>query len=576
MNLRFVRDRLTLVLLGCAFAAAAAGWGLFYWHTQAVREVTLTRAGATALSQSRILREHAEQAFTAALIALRSLDGQPGVEGIQAGADSRNHHLRLRQLRDSSPLFEGIGVVDERGRLSASADSDPPPVPGLDLSDRDYFIHHRDTPGSDPLFGAPVASRPSGVRAIPVSRRLDDEQGRFRGVVAARLRPSYFEDLYGSVGADGVALILGDSTIMASVPPANDVEIRKLVSASPAARRGVPDDGLSEYHPEPDSEGQLIGYSRSRIFPLGVVVAFDMAKLLAQWRADRNTLTALAAMCTLALFLLSAVLLRRTHRQWRLTVALESAMVAAEAANRSKSEFLAHMSHELRTPLNAINGFSEVMATQMFGPLGNARYIDYARIIRNSGQHLLSVINNILDLAKVDAGRWEIDPEPVSLADVARDVCDLTKGRAEASSVTLRTELPPGLPVVTTDRRLLLQVLTNLTTNGIKFTPPQGTVTISAAVAANMLEITVTDTGCGMSASDIERVLEPFGRANSALARKHHDTGLGLPLSKRFVEMIGGRLEINSVVNQGTRATVHLPLNAAGTAESPVAAMHAA
>jgi len=559
-------DWLSAAIFAGVLVAIGFGWGLFYWHISTMREATLSRAGAVAAAQSRTLREHAEQAFTSAAYAFRSLDRQPERAGIQFGDDGLVTHALLRRLRDSSPLFEGIGVVDVQGRVSVSADSDPPSA--VDLTDRDYFRAHRDNPQLDMLIGTPVVTRPSGTTAIPVSRRLDDELGRFRGIVAARLRPSYFEQLYRSVGADHVSLLLADGTPLVSLAVWQpDDEVARLAMTRWASGLPGPDEGVLETTIPLAGGPQLVGYSRSRQYPIAVAVGFGMDTLLSGWRRERDILAAMALASTAAILLLTVLLLWRIRRQWLLTAALaqardsaNEARVAAETANRSKSDFLAHMSHELRTPLNAIIGFSDMMARQMFGPLGAPRYIEYARIIGKSGLHLLSIINSILDLTKVDAGKWEIEPVPTDLSELAIDLRTLTAGRAEAHDVKVIIDMPPSAAKVTTDRRLLLQVLVNIVTNGIKFTPAGGSVTVSAHIAPDTVSIVIADTGVGMTPEDITKALQPFGRASGILARKYHDTGLGLPLSKRFVDLLGGRLEIDSAPGRGTRVTVHLPL----------------
>src|SRR5262249_40101478 len=161
---------------------------------------------------------------------------------------------------------------------------------------------------------------------------------------------------------------------------------------------------------------------------------------------------------------------------------------------------------------NAINGFAEVMALELFGPHGDARYLDYARTIKASGDHLVAIINNILDLAKVDAGKWEVNPEPVLLAGVFEDLAQLLRERAKSYGVRLSFALDPAVATLVTDRRLVLQILLNLATNGIKFTPRGGKVAITSRGDGATLALEVADTGEGMSAADIARVLEPFGK----------------------------------------------------------------
>ncbi|HEY2357819.1 MAG TPA: ATP-binding protein [Phenylobacterium sp.] len=241
----------------------------------------------------------------------------------------------------------------------------------------------------------------------------------------------------------------------------------------------------------------------------------------------------------------------------------EAEKVRAEGANQAKSEFLANMSHELRTPLNAINGFSEMMTTEMYGPLGDARYRDYARDILSSGQHLLALINDILDMSKIEAGKMNLRFEPVALEDVAEDALRLVRNRAEAAGLALRLDFSE-LPEVEADYRAIKQVLLNLLSNAIKFTPRGGMVTVRAERRDDPLgervRISVQDTGIGIPADDLARLARPFEQIESQHAKTQQGTGLGLALTKSLVEMHGGLLDLRSAPGHGTSATFSLPV----------------
>jgi len=236
----------------------------------------------------------------------------------------------------------------------------------------------------------------------------------------------------------------------------------------------------------------------------------------------------------------------------------EQEKIRAEEANQSKSEFLANMSHELRTPLNAINGFSDIMKKEMFGPLGDPRYKEYVNDILFSGQHLLSLINDILDMSKIEAGKMSLNTEAIQINDIVQQVIRIIRGRAEENRLKLIYQ-PRDLPEIEADPRAVKQVLINLLTNAIKFTPEGGVV--SAEVTSNSagLIIKISDSGIGISSEDIERLAKPFEQIDSQHSRKHEGTGLGLALSKSFVELHGGNFKIESVVNEGTTVTFTLP-----------------
>ncbi len=246
--------------------------------------------------------------------------------------------------------------------------------------------------------------------------------------------------------------------------------------------------------------------------------------------------------------------------QKRAQVELQAAQRQAEIANRAKSEFLANMSHELRTPLNAIIGFAEVMTGEMFGPLGTPKYREYAGDIVASGQHLLAVISDILDLSKIEAGRRELEERPCQAAEIAEEALRFVQQSARDKAIELRSEIAPGLPAFHADRRALLQVLVNLLANAVKFTEGPGEVVLSASLAPDGdMVFAVRDTGIGIAEKDIPIVLTPFGQVESSLERRHPGTGLGLPIAKSLTELHGGRLRVESSLGSGTVVSVHLP-----------------
>jgi two-component system, cell cycle sensor histidine kinase PleC len=239
---------------------------------------------------------------------------------------------------------------------------------------------------------------------------------------------------------------------------------------------------------------------------------------------------------------------------------LRDAKERAESASRAKTEFLANMSHELRTPLNAVIGFSELMAREMLGPIGQPRYKEFADDILRSGRHLLDIINDILTIAKSEAGKLTLDVDEVDIADVVEECRRMMGESAARAGLTLDCADMRGLPRLAADSVKLRQVLLNLLSNAIKFTPSGGRIALEAASAGDMLAVRIADTGIGMKPGDIPIALAPFGQVDSRLSRKYEGTGLGLPLTKAFVELHGGRLEIESAPDCGTRVTVLLPV----------------
>jgi signal transduction histidine kinase len=295
------------------------------------------------------------------------------------------------------------------------------------------------------------------------------------------------------------------------------------------------------------------------------------AELRAESNAFRSIMfvTALVLVGYIVLTLVSLMQVRRDLQ--RANAELETriddisrAKEEADLANRSKSEFLAMMSHELRTPLNAVIGFSDLMRLEAFGPVGSDRYREYAGDIHDSARHLLSLINDILDLSKIERGTLKPEDEVLDVQAAVSAVETLVKDRAERGKVTLKHDFANPLPDLRADPRQLKQMLANLLSNAIKFTDPGGTVTVDVRFEPDRgYRFDVVDTGIGLASEDIPKALAPFVQVERTHARKHEGTGLGLPLTKRMIELHGGHLEFESEPGVGTRAALVFPASRA-------------
>ncbi len=243
----------------------------------------------------------------------------------------------------------------------------------------------------------------------------------------------------------------------------------------------------------------------------------------------------------------------------RVNAQLQAALTEVERANQAKSQFIAQMSHELRTPLNAILGFSEMLRLQMLGPIGVAKYQEYAEAIHESGAHLLSLINDVLDVARIESGKWEPQIEEIDVKTAVTSCMRMMQVPAERAQIAVTFTAPQGPLAARADRRGLQQMVLNLLSNAIKFTPRGGQVMVALSSEPGLTLITVADTGVGIAPDKLQRLGRPFEQVDNPLARRHRGTGLGLALTRMIAERLGGSLGIASAEGRGTTATIRLP-----------------
>ncbi|NBX03768.1 MAG: sensor histidine kinase [Alphaproteobacteria bacterium] len=248
-------------------------------------------------------------------------------------------------------------------------------------------------------------------------------------------------------------------------------------------------------------------------------------------------------------------------KQHEANFSLAAEAAAAQAQTEQKSQFLANISHELRTPLNAIIGFSDIIKNEVIATIHDQKYHDYINDIHNAGVHLLSLINDILDFSKAEAGKLELEVSEINAAKMVQNCLRLVQQRAQAANVTLVESIPKENCAIITDSKKFKQVMLNLLSNAVKFTPDGGSVTVKMwrNISDNSCTFEVVDTGIGIAPKDISKAMSPFGQVDNGLKRKYDGTGLGLPLTKKFVELLGGKFNIESVVGQGTTISFTLP-----------------
>jgi signal transduction histidine kinase len=328
------------------------------------------------------------------------------------------------------------------------------------------------------------------------------------------------------------------------------------------------DEGVFWGRSSADGTVRIAAFKKLKSYPVIVFFAVRADAVMARWRSNLLVYGLFAAPAMLGLMLLAYFALRRAKAEQAAFAAMRLAQETAERANRAKSAFLANMSHELRTPLNAVIGFSEMIEREMLGPIGVPAYRGFATDIHQAGKHLLTIINDVLDIAKAENESVTVSLGPVDAGAVIEQAERMVAAQAAADGIKLTVEENRGTLLLRSDETRLRQILVNLLSNAIKFTPSGGAAHVAAWREAATIVISVSDTGIGIAEADLPIALTPFGQVDSTLARKYNGTGIGLPLAKRFAEALGGTLEIASVVGKGTTVTVRLPCGASAAPDA--------
>lgn len=555
-----MRERLLIPGVGTLFAVAVvSAFALdavtgYDERMKAAERETRTMAALLA-DQTRQLISGTDQTLRIAVLAYDEWLNDPR-------RSTETGYRMLKSIEGGSDVVGSLNWFDARGERIASSLSPAPPA--VNIRDREHFHVHAERKEAGMFMGAPVYARTLDGLIAVVSRRIDSPSGEFAGVASAVLNMTYLREAlrrYHALAGVHVTLYLRDGSYIAHYPNPEprigrtNAHTRLFRAELPTADRGTYR-GLAEV----SAEQRIFSYEAVAGYPLVVQISMTRATALAPWYGRIGLTGGLAIFAIAAAAVATAMISRQTGRLRAERRRAVEAQFAAEDASRSKSEFLAHMSHELRTPMNAVIGFTEMMSKEVFGPVGSPKYHEYLRDIAMSGQHLLHVVNNILDLAKVEAGKWEIEETVSDLRELCESTMQMVRERARSADVMLSVAPAAPFVAIRADRRLMRQILINLLTNGIKFTERGGRVTLGwARHDDGSVGLIVTDTGAGMTEEDRRRVLEPFGRGSAKLARARHDTGLGLSICRQFTEMHGGRMEIESELGKGTTVTVILP-----------------
>lgn len=551
-----------------------------------------------------VLERHATDSFAGVA---KILSGIGEVLAVRSDSQDRGDPDVLALLRRQlalSPLTRALLVVSADGRLIHDSDTDQPA--DLDLSDRDYFMAHRDRHVPGVHLGIPVKGRTSGTWFISMSQRLTAPDGRFAGVVVAVVEPAAFRSFYETLTLDNDAVVTlyhADGPVVARFPD-HETFIGRSALYLPlfTALLREAKAGTESLDAPGDGPRRILSYRASSDVPLVVTVSLSRDSVMGPWREKAGTALMVGAGGSAMLAMMTVLLLREIGRRERMLASLQeseralrasqsrliqdiaarhraeaeliAAKQASDAANQAKTQFLANMSHELRTPLNAVIGFAEALESGIFGPM-TGKQTEYVADIRRSGQHLLSLINDILDTTKIESGKYVLHEDLLDITDVIAQCVRQVEPLTQEKGVALLSSVPRDLPPLFADERALRQILLNLLSNAVKFTPPGGRMEVTAAVTRNGMRLRVSDTGIGIPEGDLDRVMEPFHQVDNSHTRRYPGTGLGLPLVRALVDLMGGAFTLTSRVGQGTTATVLFPSERLRSIDSVLAAVPA-
>ncbi len=514
-----------------------------------------TIAAQAMRSRATLLAEHASRSIGGIDLALEEIVSKEAADP-ELGPRSVPLHMLLHQTAARLPQVKAITILDLNGAMIQ--DSRHYPAPHFSYTNYPGFAEQKKWRGVGLYIEPPSLSKVDGHPYFVLTRPILDSDGDLRGVVVALADPTYFMSFYGQNASAGMAALAKDdgAVLAAVVTPKRShaligMDVQQFLNLNPGFLSFV--QGVSG-------------------LPLQIVVTTPPVWMQPFFRTYVAGDLLFMAMLTLLVALGTVKLAREANARERAAEAERVARESAEAADRAKSAFLATMSHELRTPLNAVIGFAELIDQEAFGPV-TERYKEYGGLIVKSGRHLLKIINDILDLAKLQSGKTELTLEPVDPAVSIHEAAMLLANKAAEKGVLLRHEPGARLPSIAADITRLHQVLINLISNAIKFTPAGGTVAVRAWRAPSGVVIEVADTGIGIAPVDLPKALEPFGQVENAITRTYEGTGLGLPLAKNLVELHGGSFEIASEAGRGTAVRITFPFSSAAPPRLTAAAV---
>ena len=539
-----------IMLLFCVFVA---------YQASKAYETAIEDGKENAARLTSILSDQVELTFLAIDLTLRRAVERQYFNMLFGGNLPHDIENNFKLWVEETPQIAALMLVNERGVIEVAANK-----PGYD-----QWYNYADTLRDDPAFkslkdesernyfiGQQRTGNAKHPQLIVMSRRLNKLDGSFGGVIIAALDPRFFSDFFASVDSGThrfMSLMLDTGAVLYTGPEdGTDQDVILDFIADHATEHVVAQKVITNTQTFSDTV-KIYSYVQLRNLPIITAIVIDEDDFLSNWRSARMKDISFLAIFTVFGSVLSFFALTMAKQIIRVEESEASAILASQA----KSEFLANMSHELRTPLNAIIGFSEMLSAGYFGAV-NDKQRERVQDINLCGTHLLQLISDILEFSKGEAGKLELNEEEIDLRRAIDECVRIVAERAKTKQITLQVNVAEQLPTMNADKRKVRQILLNLLSNAIKFTPPGGTISVSAQLDSHrQMQLIVADTGVGIKEEDIPTALAVFGQVHRS--QSHEGTGLGLPLCKMFAELHGGKLQLTSVVGEGTTVRVIFP-----------------
>jgi len=505
---------------------------------------------------AQILGKHVDLSFLSADILIRRVIDQQHFNTLFGNNEQRsNTEKNFKLWLSETPQVSALAFINENGDVEVAANKKN----YEDWSDYSkqplgYNIFKQISQMDGSYIGRYNYIK-SGVPAILIGRKYIKTNGKFGGIVVAAIDPQYFVDFYDSIASGNhkfmSIMLFADNAVIASSP--YNSAINELLGRTFLSSQAKDADAIYQQYIDTNDYSKIMALKILPDIKMAVNVVLEQEDYLADWKQNQFKDIGFLALFVVFGSILSFFAVSMARQVTRVQESESSAILASQA----KSEFLANMSHELRTPLNAIIGFSEMINSGYFGGI-NDKQKERIHDINLCGSHLLQLINDILEFSKGDAGKLELVEEQVDLGELIDESTRIMKGRIKTKNISLLVCVEPNLPMLWGDKRKIRQVLINLLSNSFKFTPENGTITVSANIDGyKNIWFSVADSGIGIAEADIPKALSVFGQVHRA--QSHEGTGLGLPLCKMYAELHDGKLLLTSKQNEGTTVKITFP-----------------